>query len=109
MLNRATNRKGRGLEGLRPGWEMGMGERTGRLGREEGKRLAGRDGERIRGGDARQSQPSSPVPSPGKGSSGQEGALGGGSLPGNPGGDGGQRYAREQTGPASYLRAFPGR
>lgn len=65
--------------------------RIGRSGREEGERLAGRDGERIRGGDARQGQPPSPVPSPVRANSRQEGALGGGSLPGDLGVGGGQR------------------
>lgn len=96
-----------------------MGERTGLSGRLEEKRLAGRDGKRIRGGDAKQNQPSSPVPSPGKASSGQEGALGGGSLPGEPWGrrrpevsprtDAAGPARGEVRLPPPYLRASPGR
>lgn len=69
----------------------GNGEELGVRVEKREKRLAGRDGERITGGDARQGQPPSPVPSPERTNSRQEGALGGGSLPGDLGVGGGQR------------------
>lgn len=106
-LNRAINRKGRGLGSLAG---LGNGEKTGRSCSEEGQKLARRDRERIWGGDARQRQPTSPVPSPGKAGSGQEGARGGASLPGDPGGGSGQVQPRGgRRSPPPYLRASPGR